>query len=268
VKTNATSPVFDQFTETIRALRSPGGCPWDLAQTHSSLVPYAIEETYELTEAIASSNDAAIREELGDVLLQVVLHSIIAEQRGAFSISDVVADINKKMIRRHPHVFEKSKPENANIENPSEAINHFLKQKEKEKSADKKLNSLGIPQALPALQKAQKIGDKSKRFNFDWNTAKDVLEKVIEELNELKSEISSKGSTERLNDELGDLLFTSAQLGRHLGLDSEQSLQAANRKFESRLFKMLEIGRVTLEEFSNLSSEKKEALWNKAKKAL
>ena len=257
---------FKQFLNTVRALRGPGGCPWDIEQTHQTLIPFAIEETYELVDAIDSNKNDMIKEELGDVLLQVVLHSVIAEQRGAFSIEDVLQSINEKMIRRHPHVFNRNSAENAGISNADSAINHFLSQKEKEKANAPQKTDLGLPRGLPALQKAQKIGDKSKRIGFDWLEAKAVLDKVKEELQELELEIfASETKEDRLTDELGDVLFTVAQLGRHLKLNSEQALQAANRKFEKRLFKMLEIGKITIEEFAKLTPDQKEALWNKAK---
>jgi tetrapyrrole methylase family protein/MazG family protein len=261
-----TGKSFIQFVETIRRLRSPGGCPWDLAQTHQSLVPFAIEETYELVEAIQSSNVSSLKEELGDVLLQVVLHSIIAEQNGTFKIADVVNAINEKMIYRHPHVFKKNEAEHSQVKDAEGAINHFLDQKEKLKKSDK--TDFGIPTALPALQKANKIGEKSKRVQFDWSTAKQVLVKVQEELKELQVEIEGKTPIAQIDEELGDVLFTLAQLGRHLEIDPEQSLQKANKKFEKRFFKMLELGKIKQDEFKNLTADQKESLWEKAKLAL
>lgn len=259
--------LFGEFLKTVQTLRSPEGCPWDLAQTHQSLVPYSIEETYELVEAIQTGNDSELMEELGDVLLQVVLHSVIAEQRGAFGIADVLTGINEKMIYRHPHVF--AKKTGGKDLSPDQAIDRFLHKKEEKKYGAEPPNSFGLPTVLPALQKSQKIGEKTKRVNFDWLTIKEVFDQVTEEFKELQAELTANAAQpERIEEELGDFMFTLAQLSRHLNLDAEQTLQKANRKFERRYFKMLEIGHLNAESFKALPPPEKEELWRRAKQAL
>jgi tetrapyrrole methylase family protein/MazG family protein len=250
---------FKSLVEVVEILRSPEGCPWDRAQTHKTLAAFAIEEAHEFAQAVDQGDDSEICEELGDVLLQVVLNSQVAKERGAFTIQDVIKSITEKMVRRHEHVFGE-----VDLKTPSEVKAHWdeLKKKEK-KSSDNPFEN--IPIALPALQRSQKIGQKTIRFKFDWENTKQVFAKVDEEISELKEAFANNDMKE-IENELGDVLFTLAQLARHLELDAEQSLRKANQKFESRFAKMRGIVAREGQEFEKLSIQELEAYWQKAKR--
>ena len=266
---------FDSFLTIVQALRGPDGCPWDKEQTPRSLTPYAIEEAHELAEAIETGNDQEVIGELGDLLLQVVLHAEIARQEGRFTISDVIKGISEKMIRRHPHVFSTTE-----VGSSADVLANWsqLKAQEKKEKAAPEMR-FDIPLSLPALARSHKIGDKTARVKFDWPNALDVLKKVDEEIDELKAEINKLGANARLPDdqsketelrtklehELGDVLFSVAQLGRHLGLESERALRVANTRFEERFFTMknaIEAGGKKMEE---MQPEELEAAWQKVK---
>jgi ATP diphosphatase len=221
----------DESDETARlldvmaALRDPvTGCPWDREQDFSTIAPYTIEEAYEVAEAIAREDRAALKDELGDLLFQVVYHARLAEERGWFDFSDVARGIADKMVRRHPHVFAGEKPEHGAWE----------RQKTEERQAAGMGGALaGVPAALPALVRAQKLTARAARVGFDWPDAPAVLEKLDEEVEELRAELP-EARPARLADEVGDLLFVLANLARKLGLDAETCLREANRKFERR----------------------------------
>lgn len=254
---------FKSLVNIIEHLRGPEGCPWDLQQTHRSLSRYALEESYELAEAIESHNPQAIKEELGDLLLQVVLHSEIARQSGTFTIEDVIESIADKMIRRHPHVFA-----DVQVSSAAEVTHNWQKIKAQEKAKlPHKTSIFEIPVDMPALMRSQKIGEKTRKFNFDWQKVAEVLLKVDEELQELKDVIAQDNKTEQ-SSELGDLLFSVAQLGRHLDLDSEQALRETNKRFETRFSKMQELSKKDGKDFSKLSANELEAYWNLAKSKL
>lgn len=259
---------FSEFVDVIAKLRDPdGGCPWDLEQDHKSLRPYIIEETYEAIEAIENEDDKELVEELGDVLLQVVLHAQVAKDRGAFNIVDVVESVKEKMIRRHPHVF-------GNVEaNDSEQVLQNwegIKREEKKKRDPNKSMLAGIPKAMPALLRSQRLGDKATRVNFDWKVIEDVLKKVEEEKAELQEEIdkiSNKSAISdeektRLEHELGDLLFSTCQLARWLGINAENSLRACNDRFTSRF---AQVEKILGEKLGSASVEELEEAWEKAK---
>ena len=279
---------WQQLLTIIAALRAPDGCPWDREQTNRSLVPYAIEETFELAEAVEGGVDTAIVEELGDVLLQVVLHSQIASETARFAIDDVVRTISEKMIRRHPHVFG---PEAKNGITTSQVLENWqeVKKSEKAEAAAKKTAATGvnfrfdIPLALPSLQRAAKIGEKTARFRFDWPNWNSVLTKVDEELNEVKVALKESltqvynakdapetgTSRDPVSCEIGDLLFSVAQLARHRGLDPEQCLREANARFERRfgILRDLEVSRSTADgrNWESRSQDELAALWSDAK---
>ncbi|MEK6554920.1 MAG: nucleoside triphosphate pyrophosphohydrolase [Bdellovibrionota bacterium] len=268
---------FKSFVEIVQALRGPEGCPWDKEQTHKTLTRYAIEETYELVEAIESGSISDMRDELGDVLLQVVLHSEISRQNGEFDINDVIESIGSKMVRRHPHVFARGTADGA-AKTPDEVIKKWdeikaeekAQKKSKSESTDSSTNEAhnpfsNLPKALPALQRSQKIGGKTVRFNFDWSQPSEVLAKLDEEIAELKEAIESKSLHEQ-NKELGDVLFTVAQLARHLNLDAEQALREGNSKFETRFLKMRQLVEAEKKDFGSLSTGELEVYWQKAKK--
>lgn len=249
---------FSRLLEIVATLRGPGGCPWDREQTHQSLTRFAIEEAYELAQAIDQGDDRAIVEELGDVLLQVVLHSEIAQRENRFTVDDVVRSISDKMIRRHPHVF--SKAENLK---PEEVKLQWQNIKRQEKPEPKTLEAY---EKLPPLLAAHKIGEKTAFFNFDWSAQAEVYTKVQEELGELEQELNKKDlSHDRIEQELGDVLFSLSQLARHLQMDAETALRRANRRFTERFQIMLKLVDADGSEFRSLSSKEKESYWKKAK---
>ena len=249
---------FQSLVEVVTALRGPDGCPWDKEQTHKTLTQYAIEEVHELAESIDKEDLPGTIEELGDVLLQVVLHSEIGRQEGRFTLTDVISGITNKMIDRHPHVFGDVK-----VKDSAHVLNNWAKIKEKEKPKQDPFAS--IPESIPALIRSQKIGAKSVRYNFDWENSSQVIEKVDEELQELKEAIAT-GTKNEQQEELGDLLFSIVQLARHLDFDAEQSLRMANKKFETRFGKMRALVEKDQKDFSNLSVKELENYWTQAKK--
>lgn len=253
---------IESLVELVAALRSPEGCPWDREQTHSSLTQYAIEETFEFVDAVESQSDAKMKDELGDMLFQVALHSQLAAERGAFDLADVIANLNEKMIRRHPHVFSDLK-----LDNSEAVIENWEKIKRKEKSEVAADNPLNVPSGMPALQRAYKIGKRTEKLQFDWDNAGQVWEKVEEEHQELQEAIEEKSLAE-IEHELGDVLFSVAQLARHLKLDPEQSLRKANQRFERRFAKMKEFILADSKNFEDMKLEEKESYWQKAKAAL
>ncbi|HEY6071689.1 MAG TPA: nucleoside triphosphate pyrophosphohydrolase [Chthoniobacterales bacterium] len=238
---------FARLCEIVARLRAPGGCPWDREQTHESLLPATIEEAYEVAEAARSKNDSHFREELGDLLLLVVMHAEIAREAGRFNIDNVLGEISDKLVRRHPHVFGTVEAgvspaiSEKQPRAPATTAAVVLKQWEAIKRAEKKTDThylSSLPGALPALMRAQKAQSKVARVNFDWSDLKDVIAKVEEELGELKSAIKSEDG-EAIEDELGDLLFAVVNLSRKSRIDAEVALQAATDKFVRR-FNLLE----------------------------
>src|SRR6266704_3457880 len=224
---NSQPSTFNKLCEIVAKLRGPGGCPWDREQTHESLLPATIEEAYEVAEAARTKNDAHFREELGDLLLLVVMHAEIARESGRFKIDNVIAEVTEKLVRRHPHVFGKSDARDAGA---------VLKQWEAIKRDEKKSDQhylASLPDALPALMRAQKAQSKAARVNFDWAELRDVIAKVEEELEETKSAMASQ-DRQQIEDEIGDLLFAVVNLARKCKLDAESALQAATDKFVAR----------------------------------
>lgn len=254
---------FDSFLQIVEALRGPNGCPWDKEQTHRSLTPYAIEEAHELAEAIEAGDESEMIKELGDVLLQVVLHSEIGRQEGRFEIKDVIRAISEKMVRRHPHVFGDVK-----VETSADVLKNWSEIKAQEKSPTKDETRFDIAPSLPALARAQKIGEKTKRQRFDWTNATDVLMKVDEELAEVRAEMDDPAKRSALESEIGDLLFSVAQLARHLGFDAEQALRTANTRFENRFFTMKKLIKDSGREYDRVTSEELEDAWKTVKRQL
>ncbi|MCK3656982.1 nucleoside triphosphate pyrophosphohydrolase [Pasteurellaceae bacterium Macca] len=225
-----------QFLEVVARLRDPQrGCPWDIQQNFDTMLPNLLEETYEVAEALHTHDKKALREELGDLLLQVVFLSQLASEEGSFTFQDVLNDIHDKLIFRHPHVFgEKS------AQNSEEALANWEAQKAQEKLAKGQSSILDdLPFALPALTRANKLQKRCAKVGFDWDNPEDVLAKVEEELNEVKAEITAQNQP-ALEEELGDLLFATVNLCRHHQVDAEASLRYANVKFENR-FKQIEL---------------------------
>jgi len=218
---------FAKLRDIVAKLRAPDGCPWDREQTNESLVPALIEEAYEAAEAARSQNDAHFCEELGDLLLLVVMHAQIAGETSRFGIEEVIGQVLDKLIRRHPHVFGTSEARDAGA-----VLKQWEAIKREEKKAD--LHYLAsLPKALPALVRAQKAQCKAARVNFDWTALRDVMAKVEEELRETKEAIQS-GKQEMIEDEIGDLLFAVVNLTRKSKVDAESALQSATDKFIAR----------------------------------
>lgn len=266
---------FSSLLQLMRDLRGPDGCPWDKEQTHLTLAPYAIEETFEMVEALEKQDDAEFCDELGDVLFQVVLHAQLASERGAFAIEDVVRAIGEKIVRRHPHVFS-----DVSVTGSEDVIRNWNKIKEREKAGRTK-PLFSIPKGLPALPTAEKIGNKTEKLKFDWSSAREVLAQLKSEIAELEEEMvkievsrahpSTDTTTDNLNaaldHELGDVLFSAAQLARRLNVDPEGSLRRTNLRFQQRFNFMLSECDGDVERFVALPSVEKEELWKKAKKA-
>jgi MazG family protein len=227
---------IEQLLKVMAKLRDPnGGCPWDLEQTFATIAPYTIEEAYEVAEAIAHNDMAALKDELGDLLFQAVYHAQMASEQGAFDFADVVAAITDKMIRRHPHVFGDARVDTADAQTKA-----WEDMKAKERAAKQQTSILdGVSQALPALTRAVKLQKRASRVGFDWHDVRPVLAKLREEIDELEAEIKADAPTTAIEEEFGDMLFVMANLARHLNFDPEQALRSANAKFERR-FKAIE----------------------------
>ncbi|MFH1018776.1 MAG: nucleoside triphosphate pyrophosphohydrolase [Pseudomonadota bacterium] len=253
----ASAREFEKLVEMMRRLRGPGGCPWDREQTSESIAPYCLEEAYEVVDAIEGGERAKLRDELGDLLLQVVFHSQMAKEEGSFDIHDVARAINEKLIRRHPHVFRKGKGDQAS--SPEAVLKKWAKIKNRE---GRKHLLDGIPSAMPALLRATRIGEKAASVGFDWKGAKAVWKKVEEELNELRK---ARGKREAVMEELGDLLLALTSLARHLKVDAELALRRATKKFERRFRWMEEKVRVSGKELSDLTAKELDRLWNQSK---
>ena len=254
---------MDRLRQIMARLRGPEGCPWDREQTYETLKTFLLEETYEVLEAIASGSAGALREELGDLLIQIVFLSQVAHERGEFDLEQVARGVADKIVRRHPHVFGEGR-----LDTADQVLAQWeqIKVEERRGQRDGSLFA-GVPAALPALLKALRIASKAARVGFDWPDLQGLLAKVEEELAELRAAIASKERAAAA-DELGDLFFVLANLSRHLAIDPEDALQAANRKFVDR-FRYVEehLSREGLTP-SPANRERMEALWLDAKRAL
>jgi len=250
---------FGQIMTIMRRLRGPRGCPWDAEQSHESLKRYLLEEAYEVIEAIDTGSDELLKEELGDLLLQPVFHAAIAEERGAFTMDDVLATLADKLIRRHPHVFGDQE-----IKDSEAQIANWEKIKKAEKGEERRSALAGIPPDLPALMKAQKITEKAARVGFDWEHVDQVMAKVIEELHEFE-EAMSQGRQDRMEAELGDLLFAIVNLGRFLSLDPEEALRKTITRFQSRFCYIEDQLHTRGRHLQDTGLDEMEALWQEAK---
>jgi ATP diphosphatase len=224
---------ISRLIEIMAALRTPGtGCPWDLEQNFRTIAPYTLEEAYEVADAIARDDLAGLKDELGDLLLQVVFHARMAQEQGAFDFADVVETITAKLVRRHPHVFADAEGKTAKA---VEGLWERIKAEEKAARGDKAPSGAlaGVPLALPALTRALKLQNKAGRVGFDWNDPRAVLAKIREEADEIEAELD-RNDERRAAGEVGDLLFAVVNLARHLDADPERVLRGANLKFERR----------------------------------
>jgi len=251
---------FSTLVYILKRLRGPGGCPWDREQDHKSLRPFVLEEAYEVVEAIESEDMSELKEELGDLLLQVVLHSQIANENDEFDVSQVIHAICDKMIRRHPHVFGDETAKDA-----KEVLSNWnaIKKAEKKEKADDSILS-GVPHALPALLKAFTYSRRAAQVGFDWDSTGDVITKLREEVDELEESVQ-KEEWDEVEDEMGDVLFVMANLARRLKVNPEVALERANKKFRRR-FSYIEdrlADQGSSPQDSNL--EEMDKLWDEAK---
>ena len=256
---------FGKLCEIVAKLRAPGGCPWDREQTHESLLPALIEEAYEVAGAVRANDSANFREELGDLLLLIVMHAEIAHESDRFDINGVLKDVTEKLVRRHPHVFGRSDARD------SDAV---LKQWESIKRAEKKGKSADdagghylddLPAALPALMRAQKAQSKVARVNFDWTEVRDVIAKVEEEIQELKQAVLEQDQ-KLVEDEVGDLLFAAVNLARKCNLNAESALQAATDKFVARFNRLENELSARGKRLGDVDLAEMDAIWNEIKK--
>lgn len=248
---------FLELVGIIHRLRAPGGCPWDREQTPESLKDFIIEEAYEVIDAIDAKNPQDLREELGDLLLQIVLQSEIAAEENAFDIADVIEGISNKLILRHPHVFG-----DTHVEDSRDVLANWEKIKKKEKAGKGLFD--GLPSQLPGLQRAARIGEKASRVGFDWTSIDGVRAKVDEELAELEDAISS-GEQDRIFHETGDLLFAVAQWARHIGIQPEEAVRGCCSRFIHRFGKMEDAVSRAGKKLSDADLMELEQLWQRAK---
>ena len=251
---------FDRLVDVVAMLRSDNGCPWDLAQTHESLKADLIEEAYELIEAIDAKVPKKICDELGDLLMQVMLHSQIATDRNEFSIDEVIENLTEKLVRRHPHVFGSvvATDENEVLENWEE-----IKRGE-EGNKDRKSSLDGIPHSLPSLQRAEKIQKRASRAGFDWDQTEDVLPKLQEEIDEIEESIRNDDITE-IEMEIGDLLFSVVNLCRFLNVQPEEALRKSTRKFVDRFQRMETALERTNKKFKDYDLSTLDQIWEQVK---
>jgi ATP diphosphatase len=257
---------LDKLLGVMAKLRSPdGGCPWDLEQTFATIAPYTIEEAYEVADAIAGGDVASIREEVGDLLFQVVFYAQIAREAGQFDFADIAQAIAEKMERRHPHVFQTdaARPDSADAQ---VSAWETVKDSERQGAADTPGSVLdGVARALPALTRAEKLTKRAARHRFDWPDAGQVLDKIEEEIQELRAEIAAGAPKARVNDELGDLLLAVANLGRKLEVDPEAALRDANDKFTRRFQRVEALLRARGKTPGESTLAEMDALWDQAK---
>jgi MazG family protein len=251
---------IQRLLNIMARLRDPQqGCPWDLQQTFDTIAPHTIEEAYEVSDAISRRNSEGLRDELGDLLFQVVFHSRIAEEHGAFRFADVVTAISDKMVRRHPHVFGDAK-----VHSAAEQTLAWESHKAAERGTDQSALD-GIAMTLPALTRAMKLQRRAALVGFDWTDATAALEKVSEESDELRSEIQGGADARRIEDEVGDLIFTCVNVARKLSLDPESALRKANDKFERRFRRIEALLAASGSKMQDVSMDTMESLWQQAK---
>lgn len=253
---------FEELARIMHRLRAPGGCPWDGEQTHDSIKPYLIEEAYEVVEAIDARDDGELCTELGDLLLQIMFHSEMAAEQQRFTIADVIRAISEKMVRRHPHVFADTQ-----VSGADDVLRNWsrIKSAERRDSADASALA-GVPRAMPALLRAQRLGEKAAHAGFDWADANGVLAKLGEELDELRAAVDD-GDARQVEAELGDLLFAATSLARHHSLRSEDALKGAADRFERRFRHVEEALRAQQRDVHGATAEELDALWEEAKQA-
>ncbi len=250
---------LNELIAIMSALRGENGCPWDKDQTRESLKPFIVEEAYEVLEAIDEKNPEAIREELGDLLFQIVFQCQIAKERGEFEMADVIEKIGKKMISRHPHVFG-----GADYKTSAEVLVHWEEQKKKEGKQRESILD-GVPKELPSLLRAHRLQDRASRVGFDWQSVDEVIQKLEEELAEFREALQRK-KEEEIEDELGDIFFVLVNVSRFVGINPEDALRKTISKFISR-FRFIEMSASEMgKKLSDMTLAEMDALWDKAKK--
>lgn len=252
---------FDDLVQLMTRLRAPGGCPWDRKQTLPDLKAFVIEEAYEVVDAIDRNDRDALLEEVGDLLLESVFIAEITREEGSFDVYDSITAIHDKLVRRHPHVFGEVEAGDA-----EQVLVNWEKLKQDERKAENKSLLSGVPQSMPALLKASRLTEKASRVGFDWHRTEDVLEKLDEELAELREAVAVADPAS-IEDEIGDLLFTIANIARKLNVNPEEALQSTNRKFMSRFASMEEQVRKRGVNLDQLALEEMDQLWDDAKAA-
>lgn len=253
------SEKFDKLVEIMEILRSEKGCPWDRVQNHDTLKRYLLEETYELIEAIENKDPKSIKEELGDLILQIVFHSQIAKEQGNFDINDVIDSIIQKMIGRHPHVFGE-----AEFKTPEEVLNQWDERKKEEGKLGGSILE-GIPSALPSLLKAYKIQSRVAKVGFDWDNIEGIFDKLAEEINELKEAVELK-HRDKIEEEVGDVLFSIVNIARFLKIDPETALRKTNRKFEKRFKKLEQLSNKQGKSLKEMTLSEMDKLWKEIKR--
>ncbi|MBI4283771.1 MAG: nucleoside triphosphate pyrophosphohydrolase [Chloroflexi bacterium] len=249
---------FETLVAIIAKLRAPDGCPWDREQTHASLKEYLLEECYEVLDTLDAGDAGALCDELGDLLLQIILHAQIATEAGEFELGDVLTNINTKLIHRHPHIFGSKK-----VKDAAEVAHNWETLKQEEKGVDTSLLA-GVSKQMPALGYSQTIQRRVAEVGFDWENIDGVIDKLVEEVGEFKE----AGTAEDKAKEFGDLLFTLVNIARRLGIDSEAALREANQKFYRRFSYMEEVCRQRGIKLSELSFAEQNALWEEAKRGV
>jgi len=254
-----TADAFIRLLEVLRRLRAPGGCPWDQEQTSNSLIPYLLEETYEIIEAIEENDVETLKEELGDLSLHILFQAELARESGQFDISDSLKHISEKLIRRHPQVFDKK--------NNKQAKHNINKSWEVAKQKEKKRENIldGVPKTLPALIRARRIQEKAATVGFDWKELPPVLDKVDEEISELKEAVTLK-DTENIKNEMGDVLFSLVNLSRFLHINPEEALRMTISKFETRFAQVEKELKKRGKSLTESTLEEMDEIWNLVKK--
>lgn len=264
-KHKAALTALSNLIDIMATLRTPvTGCPWDLEQSFETIAPYTIEEAYEVVDAIERGDMDDLRDELGDLLLQVVFHAQMADENGDFDMSDVATSINNKMVRRHPHVFSDAGDKRTALEQKTAWEDIKAREREAKTNADVSALS-GVALALPSLTRAEKLQKRAARTGFDWTNPEDIFDKLNEETGEVREAIQS-GDEAHVEEEIGDLLFVVANLARRLKVDPEIALRKANQKFEARFRAMEVMVAQENRDFSALSLDEQEALWQRVKK--
>jgi MazG family protein len=252
---------FDDLVRLMTKLRGPEGCPWDREQSLSDLKPFVIEEAYEVVDAIDRNDRHSLLEEVGDLLLEAVFIAEITREEKSFDVYDSITAIHDKLVRRHPHVFGDAEAGDA-----EQVLVNWEKLKNEERKAENRSVLAGVPQSLPALLKASRLTEKAARVGFDWRRTEDVFEKIDEEMGELRDAVANSNAVS-IEEEIGDLLFTLANVARKLEINPEEALQSSNRKFLRRFESMEAVVRASGRNLDDLNLEEMDRLWDDAKSA-